>query len=136
MDEVLAQAVRRRAGNAGEYCRMPQFSYPTVTFPIDQIIAQQHRGLTELRNLALSCLRCNSFKGPNIAGLDPTTRKLTRLFNPRRNRWARHFRWNGPIIVGRTAVGRVIVELLNMNDLQANRVRASLIEEGLFPPTV
>jgi hypothetical protein len=134
MDELLAQTVRERAGHACEYCRVPQLYYPTVTFPIDHIIAQQHRGPTAPRNLALSCLRCNSFKGPNIAGIDPVTRKLTRLFNPRRQKWKSHFRWNNALIIGRTPIGRVTVEVLNMNDAQSLAVRVSLIVEGLFPP--
>src|SRR5439155_2681980 len=105
MDESLAQEVRRRAGGACEYCRMPQAQYPTVAFPIDHVIARQHGGAMTLSNLANSCLHCNAHKGPNIAGIDPVTRKLTRLFHPRRHRWARHFRWDGPYVVGRTAVG-------------------------------
>jgi hypothetical protein len=50
---------------------MPQACYPTVPFPIDHIVAQQHSGSTVFGNLALSCLHDNSHKGPNIAGLDP-----------------------------------------------------------------
>lgn len=134
MDELLAEAVRQRACHTCEYCRVPQLYYPTVTFPIDHVIARQHHGRTVLSNLALSCLQCNSFKGPNIAGLDPLTRKLARLYNPRRNRWPRHFRWNGPFIVGRTPVGRVTVDVLNINEQQAVAVRAALIDEGVFPP--
>jgi hypothetical protein len=134
MDPALAEVVRRRANGACEYCRMPQAFYPTVPFPIDHIIAQQHGGPTVLSNLALSCLHDNSHKGPNIAGLDPLTRKLTKLFNPRRHKWERHFRWNGPYVVGRTAVGRVTVAVLAMNDPDVVEVRAALLEEGLFPP--
>ena len=134
MDESLAEQVRRRANHACEYCRMPQAFYPTVPFPIDHIIAQQHGGPTVLGNLALSCLHDNSHKGPNIAGLDPLTKKLTRLFNPRRHKWERHFRWDGPYLVGRTAVGRVTVAVLAMNDPAVVEVRAALLEEGRFPP--
>ena len=54
MDAALASEVRERAGHAGEYCRMPEASYPTVPFPIDHIIARQHGGLTIPENLALS----------------------------------------------------------------------------------
>ena len=32
------------------------------------LIAEKHGGLTVPDNLALSCERCNSHKGPNIAG--------------------------------------------------------------------
>ena len=101
MDESLVEEVRERADDICEYCRMPQSYYPTVVFPVDHIVAKQHGGPTRLSNLALSCLHCNSHKGPNIAGIDPRSRKLTKLFNPRRHKWERHFRWNGPLLVGR-----------------------------------
>ncbi|HTU22612.1 MAG TPA: HNH endonuclease signature motif containing protein [Gemmataceae bacterium] len=133
MDEALAEEVRRRANHACEYCRMPQAFYPTVPFPVDHIIARQHGGPTTLHNLALSCLHCNSHKGPNIAGIDPKRKRLTKLFNPRRHKWMRHFRWDGPYLVGRTAVGRVTVAVLAMNDPEAVEVRAALVDEGTFP---
>jgi hypothetical protein len=135
MDESIAQEVRARAGGACEYCHMPQVYYPTIPFPIDHIIARQHGGPTVLGNLALSCLHCNSHKGPNIAGIDAQTRNLTKLFNPRRHKWERHFRWNGPYLSGRTPVGRATVAVLAMNDPDLVAVRASLIGEELFPPT-
>jgi 5-methylcytosine-specific restriction endonuclease McrA len=59
---------------------------------MDHIVARQHGGLTTLANLALACLHCNGHKGPNIAGIDPKRKRLTRLFNPRRHKWERHFR--------------------------------------------
>ena len=129
----IDEEVRRRAGHACEYCRLPQFTY-ALQFPIDHVIARQHGGQTVLANLALSCIRCNSYKGPNIAGLDPLTGKMTRLFHPRRDRWSRHFDWDGPVLVGRSAVGRATIQLLQINHPNAIVVRAELINEGLFPP--
>jgi len=102
-------------------------------FPIDHIIAQQHRGKTTYSNLALSCPHCNYHKGPNIAGNDPWTGKLTSLFNPRRQKWDAHFEWNGPLIVGKTAAGRTTLYVLDMNHPDRVEVRRSLIEAGLFP---
>ncbi len=58
--------------------------------PIDHIIARQHGGETTVDNLALSCLHDNTHKGPNIAELDPQPRRITRHFNPRKDRWERH----------------------------------------------
>jgi hypothetical protein len=133
MDPSLARAVRLRAANVCEYCRMPQNCYPTVVFPIDHIVARQHGGQTILRNLALSCLHCNAHKGPNIAGIDPKGRKLTRLYNPRRHKWEKHFRRDGPRLVGRTAIGRTTVVVLSMNHPEAVEVRRALIEEGRLP---
>lgn len=134
MDESLVKEVRDRARNACEYCQMPQVFYPTVPFPIDHIIPRQHDGRTVSSNLALSCLHCNSHKGPNLAGIDPLTKKLTKLFNPRRNKWARHFRWDGPYLVGKSAVGRTTILVLAINDPDIVDVRHELIDEGVFAP--
>jgi len=83
-----------------------------------------------LDNLALSCFFCNTFKGPNLAGVDPDTGEVTKLFHPRRDRWPDHFRWNGPVLEGRTAVGRTTIEVLRINRADAIAVRRSLMEEG------
>jgi hypothetical protein len=47
--------------------------------------------------------------------------------------WRRHFRWDGPCLVGRTAVGRVTIAVLAMNAPAFVEVRAALHEEGVFP---
>jgi HNH endonuclease len=133
MDEPLQTAVVERAGGLCEYCRLPQDLHP-VPFEIDHIVARQHGGPTVLSNLALACLHCNGHKGPNIAGIDPLTKKVTKLFNPRRHKWAKHFAWNGPEVVGRTPVGRVTVVVLAMNDPVRVALRQELINEKRFPP--
>jgi hypothetical protein len=132
MDESLVLEVWQRAGDVCEYCHIPQAFFP-APFQIDHIIAQQHGGPTALNNLALSCLHCNGHKGPNIAGLDPRTRKRTKLFNPRRHKWERHFRWQGAHLIGRTPVGRVTVAVLAINGAYLLGLRHELIEEGLLP---
>lgn len=131
MEESLAVAVWHRAEAVCEYCLIPQAFYPGV-FEIDHIVAKQHGGRTVLSNLALSCLHCNGHKGPNIAGLDPRPKRLTKLFNPRRQEWQTHFQWNGAHLSGKTAVGRVTVAVLAMNDPYLVGLRSELMEEGLF----
>ncbi len=133
MDAALVREVWRRAGRCREYYRMP-WDYDDTPFEIDHVIARKHGGLTLSHNLALSCFYCNSFKGSDISGLDPRAQKLTPLFNPRRHKWSRHFRWNGPFLEGRSAVGRVTVALLHINDPFRVELREGLIEERLFPP--
>jgi hypothetical protein len=132
MNESLERRVRKRAKNRCEYCKIPTF-VSEFTFPIDHIIAQRHRGETTYENLALSCPHCNYYKGPNIAGYDPETGELTRLFNPRSQRCSAHFTWAGPMLVGRTTVGRTTLYVLNMNHPDRVDVRRLLIEAGLFP---
>src|SRR3954447_26940810 len=102
MEARLAKLVWARARRCCEYCQMPQV-YSELAFEIDHIIARKHGGRTRASNLALSCFYDSSFKGSNIAGLDPETGKLTQLFHPRRHKWSRHFRWEAAILVGMTA---------------------------------
>src|SRR5438874_719124 len=115
MDAALQEQVRARAAGHCEYCRIPE-AVVHLPFQIDHIIAQQHGGATELRNLSYSCLPCNKRKGPNIAGLDPKTKKLVPLFHPRRHKWQRHFRWDGPYLRGKTPIGRATIVVLAIND--------------------
>ncbi len=134
MDESLIEAVLRRAGYACEYCLLPQSLHPG-SYEVEHVIPKQHGGRTVLSNLACSCLHYNRHKGPNLSGIDRVTSrtKLVRLFNPRRHKWARHFLWDGPLLVGRTPIGRVTVQVLAMNDPLRVALRQELIEEGLFP---
>lgn len=66
---------------------MPQ-EFDGFTHEIDHVIARKHRGPTVAGNLALACFPCNNHKGPNLAGIDRVTRRLIRLFHPRRHKWA------------------------------------------------
>jgi hypothetical protein len=133
MDAALTRLVWQRAEGRCEYCQLHQ-DYDDRPFEIDHIRSRKHHGPTVANNLALSCFRCNSFKGSDISSIDKITRKLTPLFNPRRHKWATHFRWEGPYLVGRTAIGRVTVALLHINDEYRVELREMLIEEGVFPP--
>lgn len=135
MEAALVRWVWQRAGSCCEYCHVPQ-DLDDTPFEIDHVIARKHGGPTVASNLALSCFWCNSFKGSDIASLAPRTRKLTPLFNPRRHKWTRHFHWDGPVLVGRTSIGRVTIAVLNINDPFRVELREGLIVEGLFPPDV
>jgi hypothetical protein len=133
MNQALITLVWDRARYYCEYCCLPQ-AHSAIPFEIDHIIARKHGGPTAEYNLALACFYCNSAKGPNIAGLDPVTGTLTALFHPRRQPWKRHFRWDGPVLVGRTRTGRTTIVVLAINDLWCVDLRAALIPQGLFPP--
>ena len=133
METELVDLVWQRAQSFCEYCQLPQ-TCSQLTFEIDHIIACKHDGITQRGKLALSFFYCNSFKGSNIAGFDPLTGKMNRLFHPRRHAWHRHFIWDGPILSGRTAIGRTTVKVLLINlDLRVAH-RLALIEADLFPP--
>jgi hypothetical protein len=62
------------------------------------------------------------------------TRELTRLYDPRRDRWREHFAWQGAVLIGLTAVGRTTIRVLAMNDPVVVAIREALIGDGRFPP--
>lgn len=132
MDADLESLVWKRAGDCCEYCWMPQ-AYDELRFEIDHVVAQQHRGPTTASNLALACFSCNRAKGPNLSGIPPGSKRVVRLFHPRRHKWERHFRWDGPWLVGRTDIGRATVATLAINAPLRVRLRIELIADGMFP---
>ena len=131
MDDALLRFVVQRAGERCEYCHLPQ-SCSTIPFEVDHIIARKHKGRTVSGNLALSCVYCNAHKGPNIAGLDPLNRKLTRLYHPRQHQWKHHFRYDGGKLLGKTAIGRTTVEVLRINLTNLVALRTVLMEDDLW----
>ncbi|MBV9157921.1 MAG: HNH endonuclease [Acidobacteriaceae bacterium] len=134
MNASLVRQVWRRAGDRCEYCHVPAAFYPLV-FHIDHIIPRQHGGLTESDNLALACLHCNRHKGPNLAGLDPVSKRVVQLFHPRQDLWSDHFEWHGTELTGRTEIGRCTIRVLAINAADFRAVREWLSREGrlMFP---
>lgn len=132
MDSALRAFVWRRAGDACEYCHLPQ-AFDAFPFQVDHIISEKHHGATAADNLALSCYHCNLHKGPNIAGIDPQSGQMTRLFHPRRDEWPDHFGWNEAEVRGLTPIGRTTIDVLQVNAPDRLQHRELLISAGLLP---
>jgi hypothetical protein len=124
------QLVAERAGRRCEYCHFPE-SLSELRFVCDHIIARKHGGVDEPANLAFSCPHCNSHKLDNIAGLDPSQAEPVRLFDPRRDTWHQHFRWERGTLTGITAIGRATAKVLCVNQIDRIRVRQALMAEGI-----
>lgn len=128
---VLRRQVAERAGNRCEYCLLPQAAAFHQHEP-DHIVPRQHGGETRLGNLALACLRCNRYKGPNVGSFDPLTGELVPLFNPRTQVWAEHFVLEGGTIRPLTPAARVTVKILRLNDDDRVAERQWLLTAGLY----
>jgi hypothetical protein len=98
---------------------------------IEHIKPRQHGGSDTPDNLAVSCASCNFIKGPNIAGVDPATNKMVRLFNPRHDSWTDHFKVVKGSIVGLTSIGRATVSLLALNRPLLVKRRQRLRQRGV-----
>lgn len=132
MEPGARKRVVARAGDRCEFCRSAQIHVPYLRFWLEHVIPRQHGGSDGLENLALSCPWCNRRKGTNLSAIDPETRQVVLLFNPRTQSWGDHFRFDGLVIVGLTATGRATAELLALNDERRLHIRA-LAESGSPP---
>lgn len=132
ISSALRQIVTERANNCCEYCKLSREddSFP---FAIDHIISTKHGGDTTSDNLALSCTECNSYKGSDIASIDPQTGSATYLFHPRKQQWNQHFRLSGVRIEPLTPEGRVSVKLLRLNSTERLALRKLLAALGRYP---
>ncbi|GAB5493900.1 MAG: HNH endonuclease signature motif containing protein [Phototrophicaceae bacterium] len=128
----LREAIIKRAGGCCEYCRIPE-AFSSVAFHIEHIIASSHGGDTVENNLALSCSRCNLYKGTNIAAADPQTGDPTFLFHPRRQEWLEHFYLNQAVIEALTPEGRATIFVLRLNDQERVEQRNLLIQFAQYP---
>jgi hypothetical protein len=128
-------AIARRARGLCEYCQMPE-GYSPDFFEIEPITPLVQDGTNELENLAFSCGGCNQFKGVKMEAVDPLTQQTVRLFHPRQDTWAIHFRWtqDAAIIEGVTAIGRATVNALQLNRIGCVNLRFALVAFGTHPP--
>jgi hypothetical protein len=129
----LRQRVVERAQNHCEYCGLAQAGQE-ATFHVDHVVPVVAGGKAVLENLALACVSCSLRKGARQAALDPQTGKEVALFNPRRDTWRVHFRWDGVHIVGLTASGRATIAALRLNRALVLAIRHEEARRKRFPP--
>src|SRR5262245_11397834 len=134
MKRAVRALVRSRAGKRCEYCRLHENDLPLFPFHVEHIIPKKHGGSDNPKGLAWSCHYCNLAKSSNLSGRDSVTGRIVVLFNPRRQRWKRHFEWDGPWLTGLTPCGRATIGVLNINAPHRVDLRAMLVESQLFPP--
>lgn len=128
----LRDQVIKRANSCCEYCLIHVDDH-FFAHEVDHVVAEKHRGKTTLDNLCFSCFDCNRSKGSDIASLDPDTGAIVGLYHPRTMIWKEHFRLDGALIVGISAVGRVTEYLLNVNAEERLFRRSELIRLGRYP---
>lgn len=134
VSDKLRQKIIEQSRNRCGYCLGEQ-RYIFAPLEIDHILPTAEGGTDDEENLWMACRLCNSHKGTKTHGIDIYSKRKTPLFNPRKQKWKRHFYIvNGIEIVGKTAIGRVTVEVLQMNNRLAITVRENWLVAGWYPP--
>ena len=132
INKELRADIARRAGQRCEYCLIHE---DDAGFPhqVDHVVSRKHGGSSTSDNLALACAVCNRRKGSDIASSDPRTGEIVPLFDPRRHRWADHFRLNGPTIEPISPIGSATARLLQLNSPERISERRLLQSLGRYP---
>jgi hypothetical protein len=132
---TLRQVVTERARNRCEYCQSPE-RITGGPLHVEHVIPEMSGGPTTLDNLALACARCNLHKGIRTHHQDPVSSRNVSLFNPRSQKWSRHFLWReaGVRIEGRTQIGRATINALDMNHPTIVMARSLWVSLGMHPP--
>jgi len=138
---TITEDVRRRvaasATNRCGYCRISaQFIYALME--IDYLLPIAKGGSDDEKNLWLACPRCNNYKRDEVSGTDPESQAVVMLYNPRRQRWWEHFRWNPDdlaLIVGIIPQGKATIDTLKLNNPANLAFRRLLVEAGWYLPS-
>ena len=133
----LQRLIREHFKDCCAYCQTSE--HLTVTnFEFEHIQPRSAGGETNFENLCLSCPSCNRYKSSRQTAIDPLTREQVVLFNPQKQLWNDHFKWNQnqTEIIGITTEGRATIEALRMNRPQLIRVRAMWVKMGEHPPEI
>jgi HNH endonuclease len=134
ISRTVRRQVRDRARNRCEYCQHPA-NYACAPFVCEHITPQARGGGSSITELAWACPACNSHKYAKTHAPDPHTGRTIPLFNPRWQRWSRHFAWSEDYLLlrGRTATGRATVEALHLNRPELINLRRALRVLGVHP---
>ena len=130
--EVRRLVIQRATGRC-EYCGLSQEGQE-ATFHIDHVVPVVAGGQTVAENLALACVSCSLRKAARQIVIDPQSVEETAIYNPRRERWSDHFRWEGVRVIGQTATGRATVAALDMNRPLILSIRQEEANQGRHPP--
>jgi hypothetical protein len=128
----LRRLVASRAGGLCEYCLLHEVD-TYLGCQVDHVISEKHGGPTASENLAYACASCNRAKGSDIGSIAASTGQLTRLFNPRIDRWSDHFLLARTVIQPRTPIGEATVRTLALNDAERVLERETLRQTGRYP---
>jgi HNH endonuclease len=100
------------------------------------LIPVSEGGTDSLKNLCLACFHCNRRKSARQTAFDKETGKTVPIFDPRQAKWTDHFIWSadGLYIIPLTAIGRVTVDLLDLNRERILNIRQADIIVDRHPP--
>lgn len=71
---------------------------------------------------------CNQNKGTDLGTYLPDSKRLVRLFNPKKDSWNSNFEVQDGVIIGKTNIGLATIKVLDLNNIDRIILRQTLIE--------
>ncbi len=136
ISDRLRRQVIEEARHRCEYCKTSSRLTGTPLI-IEHVFPKSLGGSDDRSNLAASCYRCNEFKGTKTDAIEPETKQIVPLFNPRTQSWTDHFVWSngGTHMIGMTPTSKATIIALRLNNNNLVEARAIWIEFGWHPPS-
>lgn len=132
ISENVRLEVATRANFKCEYCLVHEEDL-FFTYQVDHIVSIKHGGENNISNFAYACSVCNQFKGTDLGTYLPGINRLIRLFNPRRDKWSKHFTISDGIIISKTLIGEATIKILSLNQPDRVLLRQVLVQAGRYP---
>lgn len=133
IDAELRLLVAERAEYLCEYCLIHEDD-TYIGCEIDHVISQKHGGKNSADNLAYSCFFRNRHKGSDVGSVLVESDEFVRFYNPRKDKWAEHFRLEGSCIQPLTKIGEATCRiLLRFNSSERLIERETLIDISRYP---
>lgn len=132
ISDNLRSSIALKAHFRCEYCLIHEEDQ-FFTFQVDHIISLKHGGKTEFSNLAYTCSVCNQNKGSDLGTYLINSKRLIRLYHPRKDSWSSHFDIEYGEIIPKSLIGQATIKVLDMNNIDRIILRQALTDEGRYP---
>ena len=132
---ALRELLVKRDKNRCAYCLTTEENCG-LRMHVDHIVPESAGGATTVDNLCLICFSCNTYKGVQQTGVDPTNGETVHLFHPINQQWSEHFVWDESKtqVLGLTPCGRATILALRMNNPIIIAARRRWVGAGWHPP--
>lgn len=135
ISKINRQIVIDRAFGLCEYCLLHE-SQSFLGFEVDHIVSVKHGGNSLISNLAYACAFCNQNKGSDLGTILLPSTELIRFFNPRADKWTKHFAFSDAVITPNSKIGEATIKIFQMNQVDRIIERENLISANWFPHSV
>jgi hypothetical protein len=131
ISEEMRRLVADRANRQCEYSFINEAD-SGFHHQVDHVVSRKHGGMSTLENLVWLVCSAIDTRALTSHSIDSETGSVTRLLNPRQDRWSDHFRIENGWIIPTSPVGRATASLSKFNTAERIAERLQLLALGRY----